>query len=164
MENYELDTHTSKFEDVVWTINTRRGVTFPEFLVILIRASAFIIDDILDVEKEINVQVSEIITQIINMDRNEEEMTEFSKHMRFNSDLIQLLRDLSENLLYIFAYKLRETERPYYMTKDEIITLIQENDLTGDNFENLVDLCIAEIVDKDNYAGFNNGIFYYEFL
>ena len=91
-------------------------------------------------------------------------MTEFSKHMRFNSDLIQLLRDLSENLLYIFAYKLRETERPYYMTKDEIITLIQENDLTGDNFENLVDLCIAEIVDKDNYSGFNNGIFYYEFL
>ncbi len=91
-------------------------------------------------------------------------MTEFSKHMRFNSDLIQLLRDLSENLLYIFAYKLRETERPYYMTKDEIITLIQENDLTGDNFENLVDLCLAEIVDKDNYAGFNNGIFYYEFL
>ena len=50
------------------------------------------------------------------------------------------------------------------MTKDEIITLIQENDLTGDNFENLVDLCLAEIVDKDNYAGFNNGIFYYEFL
>ena len=98
------------------------------------------------------------------MDRNEEEMTEFGKHMRFNSDLIQLLRDLSENLLYIFAYKLRETERPYYMTKDEIITLIQENDLTGDNFENLVDLCLAEIVDKDNYAGFNNGIFYYEFL
>ena len=58
------------------------------------------------------------------MDRNEEEMTEFAKHMRFNSDLIQLLRDLSENLLYIFAYKLRETERPYYMTKDEIITMI----------------------------------------
>ena len=88
METYELDTHTSKFEDVVWTINTRRGVSFPEFLVILIRASAFIIDDILEQEKEINVQISEIITQIINMDRNEEEMTEFGKHMRFNSDLI----------------------------------------------------------------------------
>ena len=83
------------------------------------------------------------------MDRNEEDMTEFAKHMRFNSELIQLLRDLSENLLYIFAYKLREAERPYYMNKDDIITLIQENDLTGDNFENLVELCLAEIVDKE---------------
>ena len=98
------------------------------------------------------------------MDRNEEEMTEFSKHMRFNSELIQLLRDLSENLLYIFAYKLREADMPYYMFKEDLITLITENDLTGDNFENLVDLCLAEIVDKDNYGGFNNGIFYYEFL
>ena len=85
------------------------------------------------------------------MDRNEEDMTEFSKHMRFNSELIQLLRDLSENLLYIFAYKLRESDMPYYMYKEDIITLIQENDLTGDNFENLVDLCLAEIVDKDTY-------------
>jgi hypothetical protein len=98
------------------------------------------------------------------MDRNEEEMTEFSKHMRFNSELIQLLKDLSENLLYIFAYMLREAERPYFMFKEDIITLIQDNDLTGDNFDNLVELCLNEIVDKDKYGAFNNGIFYYEFL
>lgn len=53
---------------------------------------------------------------------------------------------------------------PYYMYKEDLITLITENDLTGDNFENLVDLCLAEIVDKESYSGFNNGIFYYEFL
>jgi len=91
-------------------------------------------------------------------------MTEFNKHMRFNSELIQLLNDLSENLLYIYAYKLRETnERPYCMSKDDVITLIEENDLTGDNFSNLVDLCLNEIVDHSKYSGFN-GIFYYEFL
>ena len=61
LEQYELDTHTQKFEDVVWTINTRRGVTFPEFLMVLIRSAAFIIDDILDVEKELHQQVKEII-------------------------------------------------------------------------------------------------------
>jgi hypothetical protein len=55
---------------------------------VLIRAAYFIIEDIADEEKELSVQFKEIITQIIEMDRNEEEMTEFSKHMRFNSELI----------------------------------------------------------------------------
>jgi len=50
------------------------------------------------------------------------------------------------------------------MFKEDIITLIQDNDLTGDNFDNLVELCLNEIVDKDKYGAFNNGIFYYEFL
>lgn len=164
LDKYELDTNSTKFEEVVWTINTRRGVRFPEFIMILIRAGLYIQEEISDTNDEIDIYVSKIFQQIKDTDQNEDEMTEFNKHMRFNSELIQLLNDLSENLLYIYAYKLRETnERPYCMSKDDVITLIEENDLTGDNFSNLVDLCLNEIVDHDKYSGFN-GIFYYEFL
>jgi len=53
-------------------------------------------------------KVKEIFNKIIIADKSEDNMTEFAKHMRFNSELIQLLRDLSENLLYIYAYKLKE--------------------------------------------------------
>ena len=163
LDQYELDT-SPKFEEVVWTINTRRGVRFPEFIMILIRSAYFIRDEISANKDEIDIFVGKIFLQIKTMDQNEDEMTEFNKHMRFNSELIQLLNDLSENLLYIYAYKLRETnERPYCMSKDDVITLIEENDLTGDNFSNLVDLCLNEIVDHSKYSGFN-GIFYYEFL
>ena len=88
LDKYELDTNSTKFEEVVWTINTRRGVRFPEFIMILIRAAVYIQDEISDTQEEIHTYVNKIFSTIKTMDQNEEEMTEFNKHMRFNSELI----------------------------------------------------------------------------
>ena len=52
----------------MWTINTRRGVRFPEFIMILIRAAYFIQDEISENKDEIDVFVSKIFMQIKTMD------------------------------------------------------------------------------------------------
>ena len=61
---------------------------FPEFIMILIRAAVYIQDEISDTQEEIHTYVNKIFSTIKTMDQNEEEMTEFNKHMRFNSELI----------------------------------------------------------------------------
>ena len=52
MEVYEQDIGQQKLDEVVWTINTRRGVKFPEFITILIRAAYYIRKEILDDDKD----------------------------------------------------------------------------------------------------------------
>lgn len=62
-----MDT-SPKFEEVVWTINTRRGVRFPEFIMILIRSAYFIRDEISANKDEIDIFVGKIFLQIKTMD------------------------------------------------------------------------------------------------
>jgi len=84
------------------TLTVENPVHFPEFVFLLLKAIHFIkhniTEDVEEIEtkKNVNSQGEDIfqvkLARLIDIHANDEEMTDFQRHMLFSAPLIELLR------------------------------------------------------------------------
>lgn len=149
------------------TLVIQNGVKFPEFIVILLKAAHFLQTVNLISENETFENIlSSIVSKMLALDSNDEETSEFHKHMKYNLTLVSFLRENSEKLMNLFLNKLTDSiqiaEKKYHMLREEIKSLINESGFKGENIEETINNCYHELL-FENSQGYE-GIFYHEFL
>ena len=107
------------------------------------------------------------LNKMVKIHTNDEELTEFQRHMFYSPFLVDLFKNNDNILMQIFNIKLKDAlqsmERKFHMLKDEVIALIKETGFQGENLDEIVEACFNEINPGEKYNGFE-GIYYYEYL
>jgi len=176
--NYSQETNA--YNALEETVMVENPVQFPEFVFVLLRAIHYGKHNATDEFEEGHgsqkalsqnqIQDSVFQTKLVRMleiHLNDEDLTDFQRHMLFSAPLIELLRDKSPILKQVFIDKLSNTLQPsehkFYLLKGEIAKIIDDIGFLGENVEQIVDTCFAEITPGEKYHEFE-GLYYYEYL
>eukprot|EP01017_Pseudomicrothorax_dubius_P020465 TRINITY_DN22328_c0_g1_i3.p1 TRINITY_DN22328_c0_g1~~TRINITY_DN22328_c0_g1_i3.p1 ORF type:complete len:481 (+),score=126.52 TRINITY_DN22328_c0_g1_i3:67-1509(+) len=131
------------------SLSLRNGLEFPEFVSILLKSANYL--------KNVNMNEGEGYDEVLlpvfakmEMYYNDDErITEFHRHMRYSEQLHDTLLEYSALMRKLFSLRLMNTidmgNKHFMIKKDDVSLLIQETGFTGENREEIVNTCFAEL-------------------
>ncbi|KRX01888.1 hypothetical protein PPERSA_05727 [Pseudocohnilembus persalinus] len=162
-----FDSENIRTESAATTIDNSIGITFPEFIEIIIKVVNYQqVGILMSNEESLDMSLERAINQIVTIDSQDAEFNEFHKHMKYNITLMTFIRDNSQQLQSIFLEKLHDSSldnKKFHLLQEQIKSLIIDAGFKGDNLDDIVSTCLTQLINEDKYSGFE-GIFYYEFL
>ena len=104
LEFYNADYKIKQFEDTLDL--TGHGIRFPQFVAILLRAIQFLQTSTFMMKGEtFDSAVSKVLQRVADIEREEDEFTEYRRNIRENPKIIAFVRSSSEELKGIFAHQ-----------------------------------------------------------